>query len=61
MHPENVKIGARMEQFGARIVPTEVAFCYVKNRRPNCRRGRKIKTAFPWAGSVPIFEGCFPL
>jgi len=42
MHPENVK-------FGARIVPVEVAFCYMKNRRPNsraqrpnCRRGRKI-------------------
>jgi len=68
MHPGNVKFGARMEQFGARIVPAEGAFGYVIFRRPkeqarrlNVHDSRKSKTTFSWAGSVPIFEGCFPL
>jgi len=62
MHPENVKFGVRMEQSGVRIVPAKRAFSYVKNRRPNSRArrpnvrdNRKSNTAFPWAGSVPIF------
>jgi len=57
-----------MEQSGARIVLAKGAFGYVKNRclnsrvrRPNCVTAEKIKRLFSWDGSVPIFEGCFPL
>jgi len=68
MHPGNFKFGARMEQSGARIVPAEGAFWLREKSAPEqqnsafkLRESRKNKTAFSWAGSVPIFEGCFPL
>jgi len=64
MHPGNVKFGARMEQFGVRIVPAEVAFWLreksapkQQNLVPELRDIIKNKTAFSWASSVPIFEG----
>jgi len=61
MHPENVKFGARMEQFRARIVHAKVAFWLCEKSAPKLRDNIKIKMAFSWASSVPIFEGCFPL
>jgi len=68
MHPGNVKVGGRMEQSGARIVPAEGAFWLCEklapeqqNSVPELRDSRKNKTVFSWAGSVPIFVGCFPL
>jgi len=61
MYPGNVKSGARMEQFGARIVPGEVVFGLREKSAPELRDNRKNKMVFSWAGSVPIFEGCFPL
>jgi len=68
MHPGNVKFGAQMEQSGAKIVPAEGAFWLREKLAPEQQNSalelcdcKKNKTAFSWAGSIPIFEGCFPL
>jgi len=53
MHPGNVKVGGRMEQSGARIVPAEGAFWLreklapeQQNSVPELRDSRKNKTVF---------------
>jgi len=61
MHLGNVKFGPEWSSPVHELCLQKEPFGYVKNRRPNCVIVEKNKTAFSWTGSVPIFEGCFPL